>query len=383
MARENGFELQQMCKQIEAFSKLQLVNKNRAARDESDFPWSIWKEAGNLGLLSLAISPEFGGCGLDFVDVTEVLEAFGTFCLDNGFSYSVVAQMVGFSLPIARFGSEKQKSFFLPGAAKGEIVGCQAITEDGAGSDVFAMKCTAVRTSKGFLLNGSKVFISNAPIADYAIVFTITDSASRSVGGATAFIVDLRLPGVSKGRPVSKVGLQSSQLGELHFNNVEVSEDAVLGAVGGGLFVFMHSMNLERVLFFALHCGTIKRLLNGAIEHAKNRVQFGLPIGKNQAISHKIADTYVDLECGRLLVRKAAEKLSTNPTGLCVEASSAKLFVSEAYIRAGLTCLQIHGAYGFLSESGIEGELRDSLGSTIYAGTSEMQRNTIAKSLGL
>jgi alkylation response protein AidB-like acyl-CoA dehydrogenase len=226
------------------------------------------------------------------------------------------------------------------------------------------------------------MFISNGPIADVLIVFAMTDAAKGYYGGVTAFLVENGTPGFQASRKLEKMGLRTAPLGELVFEDVWVPAEAVVGEVGAGTTLFTHAMDWERICLFASHVGTMERLLEQAITYARSRTQFGQAIGKFQAIAHRIVDMKVQLEAARLLTYRAAWRLG-RVRSVSVDASMAKLFVSESLVKAALGTVQIYGGYGYMTEYEVERALRDAVGSTIYSGTSEMQRNIIARWLGL
>jgi alkylation response protein AidB-like acyl-CoA dehydrogenase len=244
------------------------------------------------------------------------------------------------------------------------------------------MRLHAERDDSGWRLNGSKTFISNGPEADVVVVFAITDAEKRFHGGVTAFLVDRSTPGFSSGQRFAKMGLRTSPVGELTFDNAWVPDDALLGPPGGGSAVFGTAMEWERALLVAAHVGTIERLLETSVKYARTRNQFGQAIGKFQAVAHKVADMKVQLEAARLLVYRTASRLTTSRS-ISLDASITKLFVSETLVKCALDAVQLHGGYGFMEEYEVERALRDAVGSTLYSGTSEMQRNIVSRWLGL
>jgi alkylation response protein AidB-like acyl-CoA dehydrogenase len=285
-------------------------------------------------------------------------------------------------VPLWQYGNEEQKQRYLPGLCNGTLIGVHAMTEPGSGSDAFGLRTKAEPDDTGFRINGTKTFISNAPIADLVIVFAMTDSNKGYYGGVTAFLVENGTPGFVVSQKFEKMGLRTSPIGELVFEDVHVPAEAVLGGVGAGSTLFTQAMDWERICLFAGHIGTMERLLEQSIAYARTRAQFGQPIGKFQAISHRIVDMKVQLEAARLLTYRAAWRLG-RVKNVSVDASMAKLFVSESLVKAALDTVQIHGGYGYMTEYELERALRDAVGSTIYSGTSEMQRNIIARWLGL
>jgi alkylation response protein AidB-like acyl-CoA dehydrogenase len=310
------------------------------------------------------------------------LEAFGHGCADGGLVFSICAHLLACVVPVWKHGTDELKARYLRGLCDGTLIGCHAITEPGSGSDTFAMRTRANRVSDGWVLNGVKTFISNGPVADVAVVFAMTDASKGFHGGMTGFLLDKNMAGFTAGQKFEKLGLRTSPVGELVFQDLFVPDAAVLGKVGGGAAVFGTAMEWERVLLVAAHVGAIARLLDSSVEYARTRQQFGQAIGKFQAVSHKIADMKVHLEAARLLSYHAAWNLG-RARDIALHAAITKLFVSESLVKAALDTVQLYGGYGFMTEYDVERALRDAIGSTIYSGTSEMQRNMIARWIGL
>lgn len=359
------------------------LNEGVAERDrEQAFPRALWRQCAELGLPGLPAPERYGGSDADPLTCAVALEALGYGCRDGGLVFSLAAHMLACVVPLARHGNDAQRSRYLPGLCDGSLIGAHAITEPGSGSDTFAMTTRAERVDGGWRLNGTKTFISNGPVADVVLVFAVTDAAKGFHGGVTAFVVEKGWPGFRPGQAFEKMGLRTSPVGELVFDDAQVPDDAILGAVGGGSSVFTTAMEWERTLLVAAHVGTIERLLETSIAYARTRTQFGQAIGKYQAVSHRIADMKVQLEAARLLTYRAASRLGVS-RGAAMDASIAKLFVSESLVRAALDTIQLHGGNGFMTEYDVERALRDAVGSTIYSGTSEMQRNIIARWVGL
>lgn len=361
----------------------QVLSEGAAERDrEQRFSRVLWQRCGDLGLTGLPVPEAYGGSGLDPLTTALSLEAFGYGCRDSGLVFSVCAHLLACVVPIWKFGSEAQRQRWLPGLTGGALICANGMSEPGSGSDAFAMRTRAEPDGDGWVLNGTKMFISNGPVSDLALVFAVTDREKGYFGGITAFLVETGTPGFSSPGKLEKLGLRSSLLGELVLDDVRVGADAVLGGVGGGATVFTHSMDWERVCLFASHVGTMRRILEQARSYVRTRTQFGQPIGKFQAVAHKLADMKVQLEAARLLVYQAAWKLERSRDA-ALDAAVAKLFVSESLVRMAMDNVQVHGGYGFMAEYEAERMLRDAVGSTLYSGTSEMQRNIIARWLGL
>ncbi len=359
------------------------LNDTVIERDrEHQFPHQLWLKAGEMRLQGLPVSEDYGGSGLDPLTSAIALEALGYGCEDSGLVFSICAHLLSCVIPIWKFGNEEQKQRYLPKLCNGSLIGVHAMTEPGAGSDAFAMTTKAVPCDGGYVINGNKTFISNAPVADVVIVFAVTNATKGYYGGISAFIVEKGTPGFKHGQTFEKMGLRTAPLGELVFDNVIVPENAILGGVGAGSSMFTHAMDWERVCLFASHVGTMERLMGKAIAFANTRKQFNQSIGKYQAVSHRIADMKVRLEAARLLIYKAASLLDKTKT-VSLDAAVAKLFASESLVKTAMEVVQIHGGNGYMVEYEMERALRDAIGSTIYSGTSEMQRNIISRWLGL
>jgi alkylation response protein AidB-like acyl-CoA dehydrogenase len=359
------------------------LNHDVIERDRDQvFPRELWRKCGEIGLTGLPVPEEYGGSGLDAVSCAVALEALGHACTDSGLVFSLGAHLLSCVVPLWKFGSEAQKRRWLPGLCDGTLIGVHAMTEPGSGSDAFALRTRAERDGSAFRLTGTKIFVTNGPVADLLIVFALTDPAKGYHGGVTGFLVPREAAGVQVSRSIEKSGLRTSPFGEVALDGVVVEAESVLGQVGGGSAMFVHAMDWERALLFASHVGTMERLLERSVAYARTRMQFGQAIGGFQAVAHPLADVKVQLEAARLLVYRAAWALDHTRTA-SMDAAIAKLFVSESLVRSALTAVQVHGGYGYTTEYEVERALRDAVGSTLYSGTSEMQRNIIARWLGL
>jgi hypothetical protein len=361
----------------------QELNEGVVERDrQGEFRRDLWQKCGSMGLPGLPVPEEYGGSGLDPLTTAVALDAFGYACRDSGLVFSLCAHLLSCVVPIWKHGSEEQKRRYLPDLCSGAKIGVHAMSEPGAGSDAFSMGTRAVSDGDGFRIRGSKMFISNGPVADLVIVFAMTDPAKGYHGGVTAFLVERGTPGFQPSQKFEKMGLRTSPLGELTFEDAWVPKEQVLGAVGGGAAAFTQAMDWERVLLFSSQLGIMEWLLERSIDYARTRSQFGRPIGKFQGVSHKIADMKVRLEAARLLAYRGATRLDRGRS-VSLDAAMAKLLVSESLVRTAMDTVQIHGGYGYMADYEVERALRDAVGSTIYSGTSEMQRNIIARWLGL
>jgi alkylation response protein AidB-like acyl-CoA dehydrogenase len=340
-----------------------------------------WDKCAEFGLLALPVPTQYGGLGKDIVDCTIAMQALGRECLDAGLLFSISSHVFTCEIPLMLFGSAAQKEKYLPRMARGEIIGCHAMTEPEAGSDAFSIRTTAERKGDRFVLRGSKTFTSNAPIADLFLVFATTDR-KKGWAGVTGFLVDRTTPGLSVGTPLEKMGLKTSPTGEITLEDVEVPADAVLGKPGQGSAIFNAEMEWERSCLFATHLGAMQRQLDTCVRYAKTRSQFGKSIASFQAVSHKMADMRVRIELAELALYKVAW-LKARGQRAQMESAISKLFVSESFVQSSLDAVQIHGGYGFMTEYDVERDLRDAIGGKLYSGTSEIQRNIIASLLGL
>lgn len=372
-----------LAESIIAFARKEL-NDGVAERDRDHiFDRERWRKCGDLGLQGLLVPEEYGGLGLDAVSTAVALEALGYGCRDAGLVFSICAHLLACTVPVWKHGTAEQKARYLPRLADGSLIAVNAMTEPATGSDAFSMATRAVRCEGGYRLTGTKIFASNGPVADVALMYAVTDPARKHFGGVTAFLVEAGKPGFVAGQTFQKMGLRTAPIGELVFDDCFVPTDAVVGGVGQGSVLFMRSMDWERALLAACHVGTMQRLLEEATEYARTRRQFGQPIGKFQAVSHRLADMKIRVDAARLLTYKAAWTLDHMPRESTLPASETKVFTSEALLTSALDAVQILGGYGFMVDYEVERVLRDSVGATLYSGTSEMQRNIIAARLGL
>ena len=344
-------------------------------------PRDLWAKCAEFGIQGLPFPEKEGGQGADAVTTMIAMEALGYGCRDNGLFFSLNAHMWSGAMPVHRFGTEEQKEKYLRGLCDGSLVGVQGMTEPGSGSDAYGLATTANLDGDHYVLNGSKTFITNAPIADVFVVFASID-LSKGWAGLTAFLVDRDTPGLEVGNPFQKMGLKTSPMSDLFFDNCHVPAENVLGRPGSGMMVFQNSIEWERSCILASTIGSLERQLDGAIEYGRTRKQFGQSIGKFQAVSHRLVDLKARLEAGRLLLYRLGWKLDRDEA-TPLDSSLVKLVLSENYVQGSLEALQTYGGYGYLVESGLERDVRDAIASRIYSGTSDIQKNVIARQMGL
>lgn len=351
-------------------------------RDRTEtFSREAWDACGRFGIQGLPAPEEHGGGGADVVTTMLALEALGYGCVDGGLVFSINAHMWTSVIPLWTFGTEEQKGRWLPGLCDGSLIGCHAITEPEAGSDAFAMRSTAKRVEDGYVLNGRKTFITNAPVADLLIVFA---RSGEGIGpfGLSAFLLEPGTAGLEVGKPLDKMGLRTSPMAEVFLDDCFVPDSAMLGPPGRGGEIFHTSMRWERACIMASHVGTMRRTMERCVTYAKGRRQFGKAIGKYESVADKIANMKIAVDAARGLVLRVGW-LMDQGIDATTESAVAKAFVSEASVRTHLDAVQIHGGYGYMTEFEVERALRDAVGGTIYSGTSEIQRRIIARGLGL
>lgn len=363
------------------FAQKELNNDLKGRDSRGEFDADGWKKAGAFGIQGLPYPVENGGQGADATTTALALEGLGYGCRDNGFLFSLNAHMWAGTTPIARFGTDEQKQRWLPGLCDGSLISGQAITEPDTGSDAYALHTTVRRDGDNFVLNGSKIFATNAPVADIVVVFASIDR-SKGWAGLCAIVVEKGTPGLEVSAHFDKMGLRTSPMSGINFDDCVVPGENLLGKVGSGMMVFNHSIEWERSFILASAVGTMERKLDECIAYANQREQFGEPIGKFQAVSHKIAEMKTRLETSRLLLYRTAW-LRDQGKGKAIDASMTKYYISEALVQTCLDSIQIHGGSGYMTETGVERDLRDALASKIYSGTSEIQLNVIARNLGL
>ncbi len=375
-------EQRELYRTVREFAKERLNDGLEARDHEGAFPRDCWNACAEFGVLGLPVPAEYGGQGLDLLTTTIAMEALGCGCRDNGLVFSLNAQMWAVQMPLVHYGSEAQKREWLPKLVSGAAIGAHAITEPGAGSDVFSLTSRCVKADGGYVLNGQKTFSTNSPIADLALAFAYLDRGDGKPRALTAFLVPRGTKGVTFSKPIPKMGLRTSPMGEVVFEDCFVPEGARLGPEGAGMRIFNSAMEWERACIFAGHLGAMDRLLDDCIGYAKKRRQFGQPIAKFESIADRIADMKVAIEAGRFLLYRVGW-LAGRGKNTVLESAIAKLFVSEMHSKAALDALQLYGGYGYMKEYPIEREVRDALSGTLYSGTSEMQRKIIARCLGL
>ncbi len=351
-----------------------------AAEPES-FSRANWEKLGKFGLLGLSVPIEFGGMGLDSLATARTIEAFGRGCIDTGLVFSASAHLLACAMPVVEFGSESLRSKYLPRLSSGEAIGAHAITEAESGSDVFSLRTTARLEGDSYVLNGSKSYVTNGPIADVFLVYATTDPRDGYLG-VCAFLVERATTGLTVGNPMNKLGLPSSPTSAVCLDQCRVPADCLVGRPHEGGKIFVNAMQWERSCLFAGYVGLMERQLDQVVQFARERRQFKRPIGKHQAVAHRIAEMKLRLESARLLLYRACW-LRDRGESAGLEVSLAKLAISEGAIRSSYDAIHLHGGLGIAAETGIFQALQDAVPSAIFSGTSEIQRDLIARELGL
>ncbi len=345
------------------------------------FDRGLWNEAAEFGLAGLPIPEAWGGSGYDAVDTMLVVEALGKACEDGGLVFSLCAHMFASAVPIWRARAPELHARYLRDIAAGTLICANGTTEPGAGSDIYAMKSTARRAGDEYVLDGTKCFITNAPVADLFLIYAMTQP-ERGFLGVSGFLVPRDTAGLRVTTEHAKTGLRTSPWGSIFLEECRVPASARLGPEGSGAALFNESMIWERACLFAYYVGAMERTLERCVEHARSRNQFGQSIGAFQSVSNRIVDMKLRLETSRLLLYRAGELHRSGKR--CEEAVAlSKLWISEAAVQSGLDAIQIFGGAGVATDTGIDSLMRDAVPSRIFSGSSEMQRAIIAKMLGL
>ena len=364
--------------QFRRFCSKEIAPLVEEAERTQTFPRHLFPLMGEMGYLCIRYPEEYGGAGADKVTEVILREELSRVCQGIASSWSGHSHLATY--PIFRLGSPAQLQKYLVPAIKGEKIGSFALTEPDAGSDTKSLLATATRQGDDYVLRGSKTFITNAPIADYFVVAAYTDK-SQGYHGISLFLVDADTPGLTVTK-LDKEGIRSSDTGEVNFDDCLVGSDALLGGKEGNFNLIMETLSEGRVGVAANMVGVAQAAYEASLRYAKERVQFGKPIGKFQAVSHLVASMATNIRAARLMVFAAARLIDLGKPCI-LEASTCKLFASEVAVQAARDAIQIHGGYGIMSEFPVFRYLRDALVYTIGEGTSEIQRNIIAKQIGL
>lgn len=370
-------EQEMMRKMVRDFAQNEVAPEVERMELEDRFPEEIIKKMGELGLLGIPVPEKFGGAGMDYVSYIIAIHELSKVSATLGVILSVHTSVGTF--PILKFGTEEQKKHYVTKLASGEYLGAFALTEPGAGSDAANLKTRAVKDGDYYVLNGSKIFITNGGFADTYIVFAVTDPDKGSKG-ISSFIVEKDTPGFEIGKREKKMGLHGSSTVSLTFENCRVPASQLLGEEGEGYKIALSNLNIGRIGIGAQALGIAEAALSAAVEYAKEREQFGKPISHNQGISFKLADMATAVEASRLLIYNAASLYAAGEN--CIkEASMAKKFASQTAVDVSIEAVQVFGGYGYTKDYPVERYMRDAKITQIYEGTTEIQNLVISRQL--
>jgi len=371
-------EQKQLRKSVREFAEDEIAPHVMEWDESSHFPSEILPKLAEMGLLGVIFPEEYGGAGLGYIEYATVIEELSR--VDGSVGLFVAAHNSLCSNHIYKFGSEEQKRKYLVPLAQGKKLGAWSLTEPEAGSDAGGTRTTAVRDSKGWILNGSKTFTTNGTYADICVAMAVTDK-SKDSHGISAFILEKGTPGFRPGKKENKLGMRASDTSEVIFTDCRIPGENLLGPEGEGFISSLKILDGGRISIAALGLGMAQGALEAATRYAKERKQFNQPIADFQAIQFKLADMATQVEAARLLVYQAAWLADQKNVRFTREASMAKYFAGEVAVHVASECVQIHGGYGFIKDYPAEKYYRDSKLCTIGEGTSEIQKLVIARQL--
>ncbi|AWD66700.1 acyl-CoA dehydrogenase family protein [Priestia aryabhattai] len=371
-------EMQQMKSMIRNFVEKEVEPFAQQIEEEDAIPEHLVEKAKDLGLFGISIPEQYGGIGLNTVEKATVLEQLGR--THNGFVSLISAHTGIGSTGLVKLASEYLKNKYLPDMAAGNKIGAFALSEPGAGSDATNLATRAEKKGNYWVMNGTKHFITNGPIADVFTVFALTDREKGAKGGITAFLVEKDFPGLIIGKKDKKMGLRGSYTSQIIFEECIIPEENVIGEVGMGYMSALKILGEGRVGLAARAVGSCDKLIELSASYAKERIQFGKPIADNQAIQWMLADMATETEAARTLTMMAAQKIDEGKK-VVKEASMAKLFASDVFNRVADKAVQIHGGMGYVSDYPVERFYRDARITKIYEGTNEVQRLIIARNV--
>jgi butyryl-CoA dehydrogenase len=377
MSPELTEEQRLMQETVRAFARNEVLPKAAELDETGRFPAELVEQMAELGLMGVAIPEALGGAGMDHVCYAVAVEEVARACAATAIILSAHNSLA--CDPILRFGSEEQKRRFLVPLASGKALGCLALTEPEAGSDAGALRTRAVRDGDGYVVSGTKSFVTNGPEADFCVLFTTTDPEQKHKG-VTAFVLEMDVAGLSVGPLERKLGIRASPTASLTLEEVRIPVANRLGAEGEGFKVAMHTFDGGRIGVAAQAIGIARAALEESIEYAKTRQAFGQTISEFQAIQWMLADMATEIDAARLLAWRAAW-MKDQGQRHSRESAMAKLFASETAMRSAVKAVQIHGGYGYIKDYPAERHFRDAKITEIYEGTSEIQRLVIASAL--
>jgi len=364
-----------LMKTVSDFARAKLAPQAESLDEQEGFNEPAFRMMGSLGLLGITAKEKFGGAGLGCLEATLVMEKLAEACASTTLSY--LAHSILCVNNLHENGSDVQKEKYLPSLIQGSKIGGMAMTEPSAGSDALGMKTTAIKKGNKYLLNGTKMFITNGPIGDLFIVYGRTGEGRKDI---STFIVEKEFPGFKVGKKLKKLGMRASPTSELIFENCEVPESNRIGRENDSIAHMMRNLNIERITISGISLGIASVCLSYSTQYARERSQFGKPISDFQMIQERIANMATELDAGRALVYTAARAYDNGEREMTL-GSKSKLFTATLATRAGLDAIQILGGYGYMKEYPVERYMRDAKLMEIGAGTNEVMRIIIAKAL--
>ena len=371
-------EMQELLrKSVRDFAQKEVAPLAAEIDETGEYPRELYQKLAKQNYFGLTIPREYGGTGAGYVAMAIVMEELARVCVSTTLHVTSPNTLLG--LPILNYGTEEQKQRYLVPEMCGEREGTFALTEPGAGSDAAAQKTLAVRDGDYFIINGRKTFITAAPDADFAVIFTVTDPA-KGLRGITAFIVDSDTPGYSVGKKERKMGVCGSPTADIILNDVRVHKSQILGKEGEGFKMAMKTLDSGRVVVAAQCLGIAQSAMDEAVKYVKERVQFGKTLSRFQGVQFMLADMETKIACARALIYDTAQKKDLGQD-ITKEAAMAKYFASEMCNEVAAKALQLHGGYGYMKDYPIERIFRNARVTTIYEGTSQIQQTVIAKQI--
>ncbi len=363
------------------FSEDQLGQSQPRLEEQERFNREGWQCCAEFGVMALPADPAFRGDGASMAQVMEAFEGLGYGCRDNGLLLAISAHLWGCLLPVDTFGSTELKERFLPLLAAGQCIGGLAVSEPESGSDAFSLRASARREGDDYILDGVKTFVTNGTVADVIVVLARCDQ-KEGMDALSAFLVEKGTPGFVVEKKLGKMGLRTAEMAQLRLAECRIPAANRVGPEGIGRSLFAHVMEWERACIMAPALGSMQFLLDRTIRYAKERIQFDQPISRQPEVAAKIIQMKLRADTSRLLLKEVGQ-LKEDGRSVLMEASLAKLYVSECWVKNCLDAMAVHGGYGYLTDFEIEKELRDALGSQFYSGTAEIQRLTAARMMGL
>lgn len=366
----------------ERISATAALNDGYLERDRSGtFSREAWVALAETGFFAMPVPTELGGLGLSLVDTMDIAEHLGRISHDAGLNFSAATHLASTAVPLARFGRPEVQETYLPSVAEGVLIGSHAVTEAGAGSDALSMSSTGRFEDDEIVLTGQKTFITNGPVADLTVVYVRTETEAGPLS-LSSVLLPRETPGATFSAPLEKNTLRTSPVGTLTLDNCRVPRTHLLGRRGMGFLILDYVMSREILLAFTMNVGEMQRRLHSTIDYVRQRQQFGQPLSSFQGVQDAIVEMHLSIETARLALQAAAAEIEKGRRATAAVAT-AKIIASRANLSTAQQAIELHGGAGVLTSTGIESGLRDAIGGPIYSGSNAIQRQKIARSLGL